>query len=70
MEQATWGAKTDSTLLERLRSAAGRRVSPAEIQDQRVSFAYGSLSSRSSEITREQVRRIIEEQAGAPDRQP
>lgn len=46
--------KTDAGLLARLRAAAGRTVSPAELHQQRVSFIYGNLPGDSA-ITRDQV---------------
>lgn len=44
-----------------LKAAAGRKLTPAEIWDQRVSFVYGQLMNCRLETTKEQVRqRAIE----------
>lgn len=49
--------KTDGDLLRRLQDA--KEPSRDEVREQRVSFAYGNLGSKSS-MTREQVRRLVE----------
>ena len=64
MQQTSWGTKTDSRLIEQLEQAARRPVTSFEIREQRISFVFGSLSSDAGGITREQVRKIIEEQEG------
>lgn len=53
--------KTDPQLLSKL--SAVHKPSPAEILEQRVSFAYSSVKA-SSGVTREQVRQVILDQCG------
>lgn len=55
--------KTDHKFLERLKSAAAKPVSIAEIRKQRVSFVYGNLPADSS-MTRQQVRVTLERLEG------
>jgi hypothetical protein len=55
--------KTDEALLQALRAAASRRLTPDEIQRQRVSFVVSSLKNMNS-ISRERVRDMLEEQEG------
>lgn len=52
--------KTDKSVLRRLER--GKAPSPAEVKEQRVSFVYGSLDSKST-MTREQVRKLVENAA-------
>jgi hypothetical protein len=56
-----FGLKTDQKLLDKL--AATHKPSPAEILEQRVSFAYSSVKPNSG-VTREQVRQVLLEQSG------
>lgn len=49
--------KTNADLLKKLRET--QEPSAAEVKEQRVSFAYGALSSKSP-MTREQVRQMVE----------
>jgi hypothetical protein len=49
--------KTDAGLMQKLRDA--REPTAAEVREQRVSFAFGSLDSKNP-MTREQVRKIVE----------
>lgn len=53
--------KTDPQLLSKL--SAVHKPSPAEILEQRVSFAYSSVKA-SSGVTREHVRQVILDQCG------
>lgn len=55
--------KTNGALLEALKNAASKKPSAKEVQEQRVSFVFGSLGSKSN-VTREHVRQIIVEQEG------
>lgn len=55
--------KTNAKFLEELRSSAGRAMTAEEIRRQRESFIMGSVSDKSS-MTREQVRRILDEREG------
>jgi hypothetical protein len=59
------GLKTRPELLSKLQTA-GRKLSAAEILEQRISFVFGSLK-RDSGITREQVRQILLEHDGSVD---
>lgn len=55
--------KTNSALLEALKNAASKKPSAKEVQEQRISFVFGSLGSKSN-ATREHVRQVIVEQEG------
>ena len=55
--------KTKPELLTALQESLNRRPTAHEIQEQRVSFVYGSLSSKSN-VTREQVRKLLVEKDG------
>ncbi|MBD8272757.1 hypothetical protein [Pseudomonas fluorescens] len=55
--------KTDPGLLCALQGASQHKQTAAEMLEQRVSFVYGSVSSRNG-VTREQVRKLILEQEG------
>lgn len=57
--------KTSDVLLRALQGALAKKPTPREIMNQRVSFVFGSLDAKSN-VTREQVRKIIEEQEGLP----
>lgn len=58
-----FGARTDQRLLEALRKASTRRLSQAELEEQRVSFVYSAMSER-AHVTRDQVREILKDQRG------
>lgn len=53
--------KTDPELLNKLSTA--HKPTPADILEQRVSFAYSSFKPNSG-VTREHVRQVILEQCG------
>ncbi len=55
--------KTKPELLDALQKSLARKTTAKDIQEQRVSFVYGSLSSKSS-VTRDQVRKLLVEQDG------
>jgi hypothetical protein len=55
--------KTKESILEALEKAAGQRLTPEEIQKQRISFVMGSLDAKSP-ITREKVEKLLAEQRG------
>lgn len=55
--------KTNAELLEALQKSLTRKPTAEEIREQRVSFVYGSLSSKSS-VTRDRVRQLLVEQSG------
>lgn len=57
MGDAITKLKTNESLLRDLRDA--KKPSPEEVKEQRVSFVFGSLDSKSP-ITREQVRKALE----------
>ncbi len=57
MGDAITKLKTNEALLRNLRDA--KKPSPEEVKEQRVSFVYGSLDSKSP-ITRDQVRKALE----------
>lgn len=48
--------KTDPRLLTALRAVAGRPMTRAELDEQRVSFVYGQTRSA---LTKDQVREIL-----------
>lgn len=56
--------KTDPGLLSALQGASQRKQTAAEMLEQRISFVYGSVSSKNG-VTRDQVRQLILEQEGA-----
>ncbi len=58
MGDAIVNLKTSADLLAELRNA--KKPSAEELKEQRVSFVFGSLDSKSP-VTREQVRRMLEE---------
>jgi hypothetical protein len=58
-----FSAKADRRLIQKLEHAAQQRQSPKEILEQSVSFVYGSIDKESN-VTRDQVRKIIVEQEG------
>jgi hypothetical protein len=58
--------KTNEALLKKLSSAAARQLTSGEIFEQRVSFVFGSIDSKSG-ITRERVRQVIREQEGGAE---
>lgn len=66
MNNVLLGLKTDPKLLSKLRQPSARKLSAAEILEQRVSFVFGSMKP-DSEVTRERVRQIILEQDGSLD---
>ena len=55
--------QTSPELLAKLRNAGESEPSAKEIFEQRVSFVFGSMAQDSG-VTREQVRKVILEQAG------
>ncbi len=55
--------KTDQSLLDRLERAASSKQTAQEKLEQRVSFIFGSLDSK-SEITRDKIRQLLKEQQG------
>lgn len=55
--------KTNTGLLDALKVATAKKTSSKELLEQRVSFVYGSLKSKSG-VTRDQVRQVIVEQEG------
>ena len=55
---------TEAGLLRALEEAKGHHMSADELQEQRVSFIYGAMSSESC-VTREQIRDVLEKKAGA-----
>ena len=57
--------QTSPELLNKLRNYAAAEQSATEIFEQRVSFVLGSMKEGSG-VTREQVRKVISEQAGHP----
>jgi hypothetical protein len=59
--------KTDERLLNSIKLAAQRALTPEELSEQRVSFVYGSLGPR-SEMTKDGVRQEILRQGGAVTR--
>jgi hypothetical protein len=61
--QAPQDLKTDQSLLDRLKQAASSKQTTQEKLEQRVSFIFGSLDSK-SEVTREKIRQLLIEQQG------
>lgn len=52
--------KTNLALIEMLEHAKERKITEAELQEQRASYIYGSLSSKSV-ITKDDVRKFLAE---------
>jgi len=61
------GLKTSPELLSKLKQTVERKLSAAEILEQRISFVFGSLKPGSG-ITRERVRQILLEHDGRVDK--
>lgn len=57
------GEKGNKSVLDALKRAANRPMTPEERHQQKVSFIVGTMGSDSA-ITREDVHRILEEQGG------
>ena len=55
------GERGDKALLDALKRAATRSMTPEERHQQRLSFIVGTMSSDSG-LTREDVQRILDEQ--------
>ena len=55
--------KSSDELLGALQRSLAKKPTANEIREQRVSFVYGSLSSKSS-VTRDHVRKLLVEQNG------
>lgn len=66
MVVAALDLKTSPGLLQALQSAAQRKLTAAELSEQRVSYVFGSLDSKSN-VTREQVRQMLRQQEGAAE---
>ena len=58
--------KTNDDLLEAIKQAASRKLTPAEMLEQRVSFVFGSMDS-DSDVTRQHIKQVIVEQEGLED---
>jgi len=63
MVEAIQELRSSSKLLRALESAALRHPTRDELFEQRVSFVYGSMDSKSG-VTREMVRQLILNQEG------
>jgi len=63
MNESLVQLKTDREVLEAVQRAASRKMTPGEALEQRVSFVYGTMDSKSS-VTRDQVRQLVIEQQG------
>lgn len=55
--------KTDSDLMARLMDASKHQPSAAELQQQRISFIYGTMG-KSSDVTRAQIEDALNQKAG------
>ena len=53
----------EEAAIERLRRAAGRRMTREEILEQRISWVYGNLG-RKSKLSRAEVERLVRAQEG------
>lgn len=63
MDNSATILRTDPNLLKALEKAASKKLTPSEIFEQRVSFVFGSIDSKSG-ITRERVKQVIRDQEG------
>jgi len=59
--------RTSEALLRKLQDAVRRKQTRQEIDRQRISFVYGSMSF-SSDITKEEVESLVNQQAGIQDK--
>ena len=57
--------KTDSKLLGRLAAAAKEKLTPVDIEQQRISFVY-SVMGRREGMTRERIEHLLKQHAVAP----
>ena len=55
--------RTDAGLLEALKRASSHEMTASEVQEQRISFIYGSVKP-SAGLTREKIREVLLEQYG------
>ena len=55
--------KTDAALLKALQDTPARQLTAGELFEQRVSFVYGFVDSK-SDITRDRVRQVISDHEG------
>jgi len=55
--------QSNKSLLRALHDAAGRRMTPEEIREQRISFVISTLDE-GSEFSREDIAKIIDEKEG------
>lgn len=53
----------EEAAIERLKQAAGRRMTREEILEQRISWVYGNLPRR-MKITRDEVERLVRARQG------
>lgn len=53
----------EEAAIERLKQAAGRRMTREEILEQRISWVYGNLG-RKSKLSRAEVERLVRARAG------
>jgi len=56
--------QSDPTLLKALKAAAGKKMSPEEVREQRISFVMSAIDE-GSEVSRADVGRMIDEREGA-----
>ena len=64
MNDSLLSLKTSPNLLQALRKAGSRPMSAKDLLEQRISFVYGSIDSKSG-VTRDRIRQLILEQGGA-----
>ena len=57
--------KSSRVLLDSIRDASKKKLSPRDIQEQRVSFVYGSMGNQNS-VTKERIREFVCEFEGVP----
>jgi SpoU rRNA methylase family enzyme len=56
--------KSKSTLMDAIHRASGKKLTPDELLEQRVSFVFGSMKQDNG-VTKDQVRQAIRNQMGA-----
>lgn len=56
--------KTSERLLELLKKAEHHKMTPEEIHEQRISFAFGNANIENPLVTREMVRKLADELYG------
>jgi len=60
--------QNDRALIESIKSAPARKLTPDELLDQKASFVYGSIKSRSG-VTKSDIKRYLQTEFGSETHQ-